>query len=65
LLEEEKILLLALISIPPKICFETSEYIMCKETRKYIDYLYRGFNLIDSYYHLPPPKNSTKGEKNE
>jgi hypothetical protein len=65
LLEEEKILLLVLILIPSKINFEQKEYSRCKEIRKHIDYLYKGISLSDSYYSLPPPKNSTKGKENK
>lgn len=49
LLEEERLLLFILISLPNKIEFNDSEYNMCKVISKQIDYLYKTEKLLSSY----------------
>jgi len=48
LLEEEKILLYVLMSIPKKIIFNNSEYDNCTYIRRYLDCLYKTENLVTS-----------------
>lgn len=50
LLEEERILLFILISLPDKIEFNDSEYEMCKKISKQIDTLYKTEKLLSPYY---------------
>ena len=50
LLEEEKMLLFILLSIPKKIEFSDNELESCKQIRKQLDYIYKTENLISEYY---------------
>ena len=50
LLEEERILLSVLISLPDKIEFNLSEYKMCKLISEEIDMLYKSEQAISPYY---------------
>lgn len=50
LLEEERKLLFILISLPDKIEFSGSEYDMCREVSKKMDFLYKTDFLITPYY---------------
>ena len=50
LLEEEKILLYVLISLPDKIEFNDSEYVMCQKISHLIDLLYKTEQVISPYY---------------
>lgn len=59
LLEEEKLLLVALMLLPNKLEFDKREFLMCQEIRIELDYLYKTLELSDNYLKLPPPKNST------
>ncbi len=57
LLKEEKLLLLSLISIPPKITFDKREYEMCKVVKNFYDYIDSGFKFINDY--IPKDKDKT------
>ena len=57
LLEEEKILLNILISIPNKLDIDTSEYNMCKKVRCMLDKIYKTEKL------LTPEKEETTSDK--
>jgi uncharacterized protein YerC len=58
LLEEEKILLFILMSIPPKIEYSNSEIDKCREARKILDYIYKTEMLIAPYYAVENKKES-------
>ena len=53
LLEEERILFFALISIPEKISFNEREYELCKKVNNFYKYLFTSNKLIEDYL----PKN--------
>lgn len=55
LFPEEKILLFILISVPPKINFDTTEYHMCLRVKEFYDYIFTSEKLIDDYE--PKEKN--------
>ena len=48
LLDEEKILLNVLISIPPKITYINDEYLNCKNIRSIINYIYTSINVVNN-----------------
>lgn len=52
LLNEEKQLLLIILSIPPKIEFEDNELESCKTIRKQLDYIYKTEELVKEFYNL-------------
>ena len=52
LLDEEKQLLLILLSIPPKIEFLDNELESCKTIRKQLDYIYKTEELVKEFYNL-------------
>lgn len=52
LLEEEKMLLLILLSIPKKIEFQDNELESCKIIRKQLDYIYKTENLVKEFYNI-------------
>lgn len=52
LLEEEKQLLLIMLSIPPKIEFVDNELESCKTIRKQLDYIYKTEELVKEFYNL-------------
>lgn len=56
LFNEEKILFFVLISIPPKIVFDTGEYEMCIRVKKFYDYLSTSDKFI--YDYMPKEKSS-------
>ena len=49
LLEEERILLFILIALPDKLDLNDFEYSLCVNISKYFDYLYKTYDLINSY----------------
>lgn len=50
MLEHEKKLLFILITLPPVLSNEGSEFNKCKETRRVLDYIFKTENLIRPYY---------------
>ena len=54
MLPEEKVLFFVLISIPSKIEFTKDEYTMCKEVRKFYEYINTSEKLLSDYF---PNKN--------
>ena len=52
LLEEEKILLFILLSIPKKIEFKDNELESCKEIRRQLDYIYKTEELVKNFYNI-------------
>lgn len=50
LLEEERLLLFILMSIPKKLEYKSSEIERCREARKMLDYIYKTEMLITPYY---------------
>lgn len=52
LLEEERMLLLILLSIPKKIEFVDNELESCKIIRKQLDYIYKTENLVKEFYEI-------------
>ena len=56
LLEEEKMLLFILLSIPKKVEFEDNEMESCKKLRKQLDYIYKTENLIKEFYKVNNPQ---------
>ncbi len=48
--EDEKKLLFILISLPPKITFDSQEFKTCETIRKSLDYLFITENLVRPYY---------------
>lgn len=57
LLEEEKILLFILLSIPKKVEFDNNEMESCKRLRKQLDYIYKTENLIKEFYTVKKSTN--------
>jgi len=52
LLEEEKMLLLIMLSIPKKIEFIDNELECCKQIRKQLDYMYKTEELVKNFYEI-------------
>jgi len=63
--EEERKLLFILISIPPKIEMQESEYENTKEARKKMDYVLKTQLFISPYYSNKRPENNPDKKKNE
>ncbi len=54
LLNEERILLFSLLTIPWKFEFNDTEYNLCKNARKLFDYLYKTEKLVTEYKYQKP-----------
>jgi hypothetical protein len=54
LLEDERILLFVMMSIPSKIVYEKNEIENCRRVRKLLDYIYKTEQVLTPYY---TPKN--------
>ncbi len=54
LLNEERILLFSLMTIPWKFDFDDTEYNLCKNARKLFDYLYKTEKLVTEYNYQKP-----------
>ena len=54
LLNEERILLFSLLTIPWKFEFNETEYNLCKNARKLFDYLYKTEKLVTEYKYQKP-----------
>ena len=52
LLDEERMLLLILLSMPKKIEFQDNELEACKTIRKQLDYIYKTENLVKEFYDI-------------